>query len=182
MATFNSSSSLIVVDRPELDRLRLELADALDDEGDIDPSWLRERGWIAVPFEAPIDDEEAERLARAMVRSGVAQGHAVALEEGLEDFGFRFPVDADAILEADAECSMKETSWAPDNGGFLLRGDGDLYFIVAGPEAFLREVIGGPIEEARAAFDSYAHDPDLASDVRDHLQEIARSLAGPAAG
>lgn len=182
MASFNSSSSLVALDRSEIDGRRRWLADALDDEGNLDPAWLRQRGWVAVPFEAPIDDAEAEKLARAMIGAGAAQGYVLALEEGREDFGFRFPADADAILEADAEGSATETVWVPDNGAFLLRGDGELYYVVAGPEAFIREVVGGPVDRAREAFEAYAHDPELAGEARARLQDIARTLAGLAAG
>ena len=125
-----------------------------------------------------MDDDDAERLARAAAGLGDTRCGAIALEEGFEDFGIRFPLDPDAILEADAACSMRETIWTPDNGTFLLRGDGDLYFVVAGPEAFLRDLIGGPIEQAREAFDAYARDPDLTSEARARLQGLAGTLAG----
>ena len=123
-------------------------------------SLLQSRRWACVALEDELEGEAAARLAHACSAAGFQSGWAAEVPwtagERVPDI-CRFDVSTRAFQTVSktlyiGSCFVMSEA----GGGFALASDGDLYWMVAGPAAFVERAAALPIDEAVARFGAFA--------------------------
>jgi hypothetical protein len=148
-----------IVDHHECSKLEELIKPLLESPAHLNPAWVKQHGWVAVPVEsaAHFANEDASRLAKAMQAAAVLSCFAAATEP-LENFPHCFTVDAttEGLLAFSRECAHFNFLLSPASLSFAVLCTVFDYFIVAGPQAFVENALGCDIDKARARFLEYA--------------------------
>ena len=117
---------------------------------------LRERRWACVAIEDELEGDAAEQLACACARHGLVAGWSVEIpwKPGI----WTPAAHSFALSAADIQALSKNAYLgscfvlAENEGCFAITSDGDLYWMLAGPQAFVETVLGVSIEAQLQVF------------------------------
>ncbi len=142
--------------------------------------FLEERGWVAVPMPDSIHENDAKNIAAAA--SGRCSGWAICFmtERAERPEGFRVAMTSQGVLEFSLNCFLRAFLLVPGSKEFAVLEEGNYFFIVAGPEDFVEEAVGGPLDVARREFQEYA-DQDWSGKERSMLQAVSERYKRPSA-
>lgn len=161
----------------ELEALKTQI---LDSAGKLNKNKIAASGWCAVPVESAchFNARDAHLLARAIAKVGISTCIAAAAEP-LTEFPSYFEVEAsnEGLLEFSKECAHFNFILTSTSLTFAVNCTVDDYFIVSGPEEFVRYALDCTIAEARARFRKFADDDSFDSDrLNDIAEEYERVL------
>ena len=141
----------------EARKLRTELTrELLSGSAEFSLGALARKGWIAVPVRDWITDEQATLIAAAAQKVGVQIALSVTTSPKAEVEANRVPLTEEGILEFDANCKLRPFLLVSEGREFAILHEGDYYYLIAGTPGFVEEAVEGSIEDARAAFETYA--------------------------
>jgi len=140
-------------------RMRVLIADIVEDSGNYRSAWLKERHWTAVPVESADHflDEDISRLCAALRQAGISECLAVATEPlGDTPICYKVPTTEEGLRE------FSQAAWAfcfillPEDRSCAVLCTKDDYFLVGGPSNFVTMAIGTGLAEAHAKFAAFA--------------------------
>jgi hypothetical protein len=137
-----------------------EMATLTEDRGyDFNSAWLEKHNWVLVPVEdtGHFAEEEIARIVPALVSGGYFTCLAIEALDPSDTLPtcFELSISADEFRAFNAECGIvrflltcPETSWAINCN--------EWFNLFAGPLPLVEDLLGMPIEQARAEFLEYA--------------------------
>lgn len=165
-----------IKDERSLEQIRRFASELVQHVTAIRASAANDLGWSVVPVEsgAHFDDDDAERIAAAIRASGNDAIVAIATESLVaEPPGYRVPATGHGLREFSQRCGHFNYLLVPEDEEFAILCTVDDYYLVAGPENFVRCAVGGDIERAQREFQDFAGDPVWSEDARRNLLSIA---------
>lgn len=138
----------------EIGDLRSVAGDILESPVLIKTSWLKQQGWVIACVENPIDYLDAERLARAGNSRGFNASYALSTD--VEGYAYRLTWSQEGILSFNRHLTLQRFLILPNHiPEYCVLMEGDYYFLVAGPETFVREVLCVSFDVANLMFRRY---------------------------
>lgn len=127
----------------------------------LNPDWIANKKWIAVPMEKGrhFEEEEAKTISHALLFFGYTECFAIATEPmGDYPHCYLVPPTKEGLLDFSKECAGLNFILVPENMSFAILCTSENYNIFAGPSDFVEKAIGTNIAAARAKFREVASD------------------------
>jgi hypothetical protein len=156
--------------------LRVGCARMIESSVHISQAFLSSHNWIAAPVESALhfSDSDAQSISKAASDRGIEYVFAVATE-GIEESisCFKISMTSDGLLTFSKQCSHFNYILFPRNESFAILCTVDDYFLVAGPESFVADVVGMPVSDACRLFRDFADNSDWPAETRLHLLSVS---------
>ena len=118
---------------------------------------VKKQGWIAVPDQAGLTDDEQQGFYEALRTQGESSFLALPLEPALS--AYRVPATLNAIADCERTCCLFNYAFVNSTYSWCILLTTDNYKIVVGEEPFVRQVLGNTVEQTFADFLTYAQQP-----------------------
>lgn len=158
----------------EAKRLQRRLSDELlSSPTEFDLESLRRRNWVAVPVRDGITDEQAVSIEAAIVDLGQSKAVCVTTEPRTLLEAYEVELSEDGLLRFHYNCMLRAFLLAPVSLAFALLDEGDYFYVLAGPEAFVEAALGRPTAEAMESFLQYAQEIPESRRTKQWLEDTA---------
>jgi len=133
---------------------------------------LRERRWVAAPFECDFD-QDARAVAESCKALGFVGGYCANVDANAEH-SYRLGLSEEDLREVHLHYFMPSYAILEEHEAFVLISDSDYYWSIAGSPSFVRRVarepIGTVLRKFHAGVEPYAASQDP------HHQRIGRQM------
>jgi hypothetical protein len=154
---------------------RAAIDELLDGPRHFNVAAMAQRGWCVAPMPDSVGDDVAERLAAAAGKLGIDHGVAATTEPAVFEEQFSVPMTPDGIIAFDLSCHLRCFLLLPPRREFALLHEANFYWLLAGTEHFIREVLHVSASEAIGAFlDDYVGRSGWPPETLNVLQEVRR--------
>ena len=151
---------------------------------------VQARAWVCVAIDDELEGKAAERLARACTAFSFTSGWSLEIPwtpGGWTPGAHRFVPSAPEFVAMSKGAYIGSCSLLMDDAeGYAATSDGDLYWMLAGPRAFVEEAIGRSVEAEMEAFgrsvDAYGGEATIAGRVLCAAQSVAAAACGGLSG
>ncbi len=176
-----------IIDCDEIEIVQRQVAALIDENGYLQPEWLSANDWIVVPIWGDCDaTPELALRAAAVARQAGQYWFISALPPGSRrsvastgkplPLYYRAPVSDTGLMDVSWEwVPLEEHVTTTEDSRFAIVNAVDTWYVVAGPQSLVEQLLGCTIEDAWAAFgaeDAPFDDIELPR-IRAHLRQYS---------
>lgn len=172
-----------ITDLELITKIRSASDSILMNGGDLNPNWIREHGWVVIPTESGLTDEDEELWSNAIGSLGYSEFFAIITDDEPLSFPcYLVEANKQGIYEMNYECSANDHLLIPEDRGFAILRPFGLYSLITGPKEFVELAAGSSIKKAREAFLEFVSDGSWQEVDRSFLIQVAQRSESVSSG